>query len=428
MLAKRPRVGMMEATAPALILRTSPIRALALLAALALSGCSSVPRLPTVVYIAVTANSDQHLDAELREDYRQRLWLLVEGFQQIYPRTTFQMGIYPEEQLFSAMARRSRAGLEPDLLFINGDTALRLLRAGLVDPFPADPALLRLFEPAVLARLRTADGRLAGLPILVQAQLSCYDRRTVQQPPRDLTELLSISASGQAVGLTVDPFNLLWTAGSLGALPALEGALQGRALSQGDHQSLVRWLAWLQNAGGQQRVTFFASQPETDAQFIAGRLSWIPCRSTALPMLRRRLGDRLGVAPLPDGPDGRASAVNRLRVMALGRHSSRAGRERALSFSRFAVNPLTQRTLTTGSQTVLPANRFVSVPVQSSQLLQTLEIANQQGLQTDAMAGLLHGHETRLRSLQNLFTLVVFGETTPRAALDHLLRILAKNR
>ena len=122
-------------------------RAGLLLAALSLAGCGLGSRLPTVTYIAAGANTDQRLDAEMREDYRQHLGLLQDAFRQLYPGTTFQLGLYPEDQIIPAIVRRSNAGLDPDLLYINGDTALQLLQAGLVAPFPTDPGLEKLFHP-----------------------------------------------------------------------------------------------------------------------------------------------------------------------------------------------------------------------------------------------------------------------------------------
>lgn len=400
---------------------------LAGLAGLALSGCSSGASLPTpsVVYLAIGANADQTVDTNLREDYQGRLALMQAGFQQLHPGTTFQLGIYPDRQMQAAIQRRSHAGLAPDLLIISGDLALQLLEAGLVDPFPADAALQNQFDPDVLNRLRSPDGRLAGLPLLVQTQLACFDRRRLPEAPRTLAELLEVSAAGQAIGLAVDPVNLLWSAGSLGAIPALEQLARRRPLSPEQEQSLEQWLAWLQNASDQQRVTFFGSQQTTDAEFMAGRLAWIPCRSTMLPQMRRRLGEALAVAPLPDGPDHRASPVNRLRVMALGRNSSGAGRQRAVAFSRFGANPLTQRALTLGSQTVLPANRFVAVPVQSSQVLRSMQEAADQGLQANDLIALLHSDRNRPARLRNLLIQLVYGELSARAARQKLVQILA---
>jgi hypothetical protein len=307
---------------------------------------------------------------------------------------------------------------------VNGDTALRLRQAGLVDPFPVRKDQLAIFNEEEVRRLRSPDGQLAGLPLLVQTQLSCFNRQRLSEPPATLQELLNASANGHPMGLSLDLYYLFWIVGSTGALPAIDRAVLGQPLNPADRQALTGWLAWLQNASNQQRVTFFPDQPTAEAEFKAGRLDWIPCRSTVVPQLRRVMGSTLGVAPLPDGEGHRASPINRLRVLALGRSSSAAGRRRALAFSFYSVNPLTQRTLTLGSQTVLPANRFVTVPVQSSQVLAAMVAAANQGLQANSLVTLVHTNDPRIPRLQTLLTELVFGESSPEGTSTELVQIL----
>ena len=246
-------------------------------------------------------------------------------YRQIHPDTHFQFGVYPEDQMVEVMRRRSRGGLAPDLLLVNGDTALRLRQAGLVDPFPIRKDQLAIFNEEELGRLRSPDGRLAGLPVTVQTQLGCFNRQRLSEPPSTLPELLDATANGHPMGLSLDLYYLFWIVGSTGALPAIDKAVLGQPLNPAEREALTGWLAWLQNASNQQRVTFFPDQPTAEAEFKAGRLDWIPCRSTVLPQLRQVMGSALGVAPLPDGDGHRASPINRLRVLALGRSSSAAG-------------------------------------------------------------------------------------------------------
>lgn len=395
---------------------------LALLAPL--GGCTLGRELPNVVYVAIGANKDQIINAELKQAFQDQLVKVGARFRQIHPDTHFQFGVYPEDQMVEVMRRRSRSGLAPDLLMVNGDTALRLRQAGLVDPFPIRKDQLAIFNNEELRRLRSPDGGLAGLPVLVQTQLSCFNRRRLSEPPATLQELLNASANGHPMGLSLDLYYLFWIVGSTGALPAIDRAVLGQPLNPAERQALTGWLAWLQNASNQQRVTFFPDQPTAEAEFKAGRLDWIPCRSTVLPQLRRVMGSALGVAPLPGGEGHRASPVNRLRVLALGRSSSAAGRRRALAFSFYSVNPLTQRTLTLGSQTALPANRFVTVPVQSSQVLAAMVAAANQGLQANSLVTLVHTNDPRIPSVQNLLTQLVFGEASPEGASTELIEIL----
>jgi hypothetical protein len=401
------------------------LRLLGVLALIApLGGCTTGREWPNVVYVAIGANKDQLITAELKRAFQDQLMKVGARFRQIHPDTHFQFGIYPEDQMVEVMRRRSRSGLAPDLLLVNGDTALRLRQAGLVDPFPVRKDQLAIFNAEEVRRLRSPDGQLAGLPLLVQTQLSCFNRQRLPKPPATLQELLEASANGHPIGLSMDLYYLFWIVGSTGALPAMDRAVLGQPLNPTERQAMTGWLAWMQNASNQQRVTFFPDQPTAEAEFKAGRLDWIPCRSTVLPQLRRVMGSALGVAPLPDGEGHRASPINRLRVLALGRSSSAAGRRRALAFSFYNVNPLTQRTLTLGSQTVLPANRFVTVPVQSSQVLAAMVTAANQGLQANSLVTLVHTTDPRIPRLQSLLTELVFGERNPNGATTELLQIL----
>jgi len=435
MLAKRPRSGMMGQLVPSMApppaaqksqrRRDRLLRLLGGLTLLApLGGCTLGRELPNIVYVAIGANKDQLINAELKQALQEQLMKVGARYRQIHPDTHFQFGVYPEDQMVEVMRRRSRSGLVPDLLIVNGDTALRLRQAGLVDPFPIRKDQLAIFNDEELRRLRSPDGRLAGLPVLVQTQLSCFNRQRLSEPPATLQELLNASANGHPMGLSLDLYYLFWIVGSTGSLPAIDRAVLGQQLNPADRQAMTDWLAWLQNASNQQRVTFFPDQPTAEAEFKAGRIDWIPCSSTVLPQLRRVMGSALGVAPLPDGEGHRASPINRLRVLALGRSSSAAGRRRALTFSFYSVNPLTQRTLTLGSQTVLPANRFVTVPVQSSQVLSAMVAASNQGLQANSLVTLVHTNDPRIPRLQTLLTELVFGESSPEDASTELVQIL----
>ena len=345
-------------------------------------------------------------------------------FRQIHPDTLFQFGLYPEDRMVEVMRQRTRSGLAPDLLTVNGDTALRLLQAGLVDPFPARKDQLAFFNEEELQRLRSPDGRLAGLPLLVQTQLSCFNRQRLPEPPSTLQELLNASANGHPIGLSMDLYYMVWIVGSTGALPAFERAVLGQPLNSDERQALAGWLAWLQNASNQQRVSFLPDQPTAEAEFKAGRLDWIP-----LPQ-HRAAQTAPGHGPCPRGraptgwggspgqPDQPAAGAGPRPQLQWSQAASRPG------LQRIHHQPLTQRTLTLGAQTVLPANRFVTVPVQSSQVLAAMVAAANQGRQANTLVALVHTNDPRIQLVQNLLTQLVFGETTPSGGATKLIRIL----
>lgn len=404
--------------------RALALAATALSAGLALSGCSSRWQLPTTLYLTVGVSNDQTIDSEVVRDVQDKLRQLEKGFKQLHPNTNFQISLYPEAEIVEAIRLRSTRGLGPDLVLVNSGTALQLLEAGLTDPFPVTDEQLEALDPTELQRVRTGSNSLVGMPLLVQTQLSCFNSQKLPRTPTTVDDLLAVAADGVPVGLPAAVDNLFWSAGSLGALDGIDEASEGREPSADGRAGIQRWLMWLQNASYQQRVMFYSSQPEAEADLVSGRLDWIPCRSAVLPRLRRKMGTNLGVAPLPGGEGYAASPINRLRVLALGKNSSRAGRERALAFGRFGLNPLTQRTVTVGSVTYLPANRFVRVPVMSSAVLAAMQTASQQGrLANPAITAVRFG-DRRIARMQNLINELVFGEVNPDKATDQTIRIL----
>lgn len=69
---------------------------IALLGCLGLTGCSGGAEFPNVLYLALSTNSDQTIDADLLEQTQARLSLLERGYRRIHPASRFQFGLYPE--------------------------------------------------------------------------------------------------------------------------------------------------------------------------------------------------------------------------------------------------------------------------------------------------------------------------------------------
>ena len=377
-----------------------------------------------MLYIAVGVDNDQAIDSDLLADFKTRLENLESGFQRLYPGISFQISIYPEDKLVEEVARRNLQGLGPDLLLVNGETASQLLRSQLTDSFPVTAQQRNALHPSDLKRLTTANGQLVGLPVLLQTQLACFNSKQLPVAPATVQDLLAVSAKGTPIGLPSTIIDLFWTAGSLEGLAGFDRALRGAKPTPEELAGIERWLTWLQDASYQQRVMFYADQQAAETELIKGQLDWIPCRSTVLLRLRKAMGASLGVAALPNGEFTEASPVNQLRLIALGRNSSKAGRKRALAFSRFSLIPLTQRNITLDSQTYLPTNRFVRTPVLSSAVLAAMVTANEQGQQSDMAVNNLHGDDRRLAQLQNLTNELVFGEVSPKNATALMVRIL----
>jgi arabinogalactan oligomer/maltooligosaccharide transport system substrate-binding protein len=394
----------------------------------ALLGCRSSPAPGGVIYGYVGIDGDQAGSSRASQGVRRQIARLKEGFRRLHPGTELQLVFFPEDSLAEELVRRERSGLGPDLVLSNGNTARNLAEHGLTRTVRMPHEVLRRLSPSMLEGLRSTDGSLTALPVVMEPQLACFNRSRLPAPPRSTEELLALSAQRLQVGLAIEPMSLFWSSGSLGASEALAAAAAGAPLSAAQRQAVVGWMGWLLNASLQQRISFYANQEQLKQELQAGRADWIPCRSSDLQDLRASLGNRLGVAVLPDGPQHPASPINRLKVWSFGRNSSPRQRVTAEAFASYSINPLVQRNITVGTQATLPVNRFVQVPVQSSAVLQVLVAAAEQAGRNDSIASLVRGRSSILERARDTLSQLVFGELTPERAASQLIVILEGGR
>lgn len=360
-------------------------------------------------------------------------WRRIErSFADLHPAVRLRVTVVPELALHRELSLRQRRGLGPDLLLTRAPVAIAMLERGLIEPVSITPTLRTAFasvEPASLARARSG-GKLAGLPVYTDASLACYDRRRLERPPADLDELLAVAAAGDPIGLAVDPPSLWWTAGALGAdaamVPIITGTSPAGWSPRLARPAIVGWLQWLRQASLQARVDMASGSRELVQGLESGRLAWIPCFSPLLPRLDRSLGPHLGVAPLPRGPGGLPSPFTSLRVWSFGRDSTPRQRQQAEDLAALSLSPILQRSLTLASRSVLPVNRFVSLPVASSGQLAALAAADSQFRSGSPLLSAPFSADRVnqvVPPLTDTLSQVMVGAVTPAAGADALLRL-----
>ena len=408
-----------------LVRRLGPVLALAAL----LQGCLG-PRQTLHVVIVPTSRLEW-----LQRDGKDRIaWTpLLQEYQRLHPGLQLQVSVVDEAHLEETLRRDRSRGLGPDLLVLQASLANALLQQGLVERFNDQPAWRRsqpLLEPDEVGRVITAAG-VSGLPVYKAISLACFDRQMVPRPPDSLDELLALAASGRPVGVAVDPIGIWWSAGGSGAQDAMVPILTGNpraasATASTDRAALLAWFIWLRQLALQSRVDIAGGPRELIEGLESGRLSWIPCFSTALGHLERSMGKRLGVAPLPSGPAGPPTPFSTLGVMALGSDSSPPQRKLALDLAELSLTPLVQRDLTLQSRMVLPVNRFVPVPVASSGRLAALEQAQRQFNERSTLltASFSADRVQRIQPLvEDLLWKVMLGVMTPQQGVDAMMRL-----
>jgi len=411
-------------------------RLVALGAVLALAGCAS-PRPPHArelegtVYIYVGTSSDQLTNPRVDSHIRSLFSRFIHGFRMLHPRVGVQLVFFPEARIPAEVAQRHRSGLGPDLILVNGSTAKVLHGRGLSRTVSLPAEIFSQLKPSLLRSFHTKAGW-SALPVFSQPQVACFDRKVLPQAPTTLQELLEVSAKGAPVGLSLEPVDLFWSAGSLGGTAALQQLLKlnsdapPRPLNQAEREGLLRWLQWLDLAGDQQRINFYATTDELLSGLVKGDLAWIACRSRHLPQLKDLMGARLGVAPLPSGPSGEASPIARLRVWSFGIDSSPEQRRISQALAEFSVNPLVQRATTLATLETLPVNRYVNIPVTSSRSLAALQVGMAQSEAYNLFnASLLEG-EAGETILRKVLATMLFGATDGTQASEMLIQRLTK--
>jgi hypothetical protein len=303
-------------------------------------------------------------------------------------------------------------------------TAHSLALAGMVRPMRFPRSTTEQIEPASFDRLRLKNGSFAGLPLLLEPQIACFNRARLAQSPSSLQSLLELAETGIEIGFSLESAGLYWTAGPLGAAPALKALALGQPITQAQHRQIRYWLKWIQTAQLLQHINYYGPEEDLVQGLMKGRLDWIPCHSNSLVRLRQALGKRLAVASLPGDFAGPATPITRERVWAFGVNSSANQRRIAEAFATFTVNPLIQRSLTISIQNQLPVNRHVPPPVASSAVLGAMVTSEQQGQASDEMVKLVPPLDQRRRQLAQLMMRLVFGEISPDQATDALIKEL----
>lgn len=402
---------------------------------LPLQGCGALPGLrpvQTLHVLVVPTDRVEWMRNDIREN--QALQALVAAFRRLRPNVSVQISVETQERLEDTLRRSTSRGLAPDLLLVRAPQAVSLLDHGLVDPLPSrDPRLQKLRSlviPALLRRVATPGG-LAGLPVFTEFTLACYDRRRVSTPPATLAALLDLAASGKPVGLAMDPLGIWWTTGALGAesilFPLITGRTAATQLPEPQQRAILSgWLHWLREAALQSNIELANGPEDLTKGLESGRYAWVPCFSLTLVRLNRTLGPHLGVAPLPGGPAGRATPFSTTRVWAIGRNSSPTQRRMAIEFAGLSLDPLVQRDMMLRTLMLVPANRYVPIPITSSGELAALATAQQQFDQSSAMVTGPYSID-RMEKLapitESVLVDVMVGLLTPEQGSEVLLRL-----
>jgi len=340
---------------------------LAMLLAMSASGCQLVSQLGTQlrVYISVGDESGSEEERSL-EALKQQV---VGEYIANNPEVKLRVRFVPERQLKRQVRLQGAIGAGPDLVISRVISAARLYQEGLVTPSNLTQRELADINLRELVQFQSGKGY-AALPFLFEPSLACYNRERVKQPPRQLSDLQKLAASGIRVALPIEVEELIWTAQSFDQEADLIRLMSGTQRENGQPglDELTRagkkaWLEWLAALNLEPNVSFAATMEELLPRLEDGSADWIGCNSTSVPRLRASLGERLGLGLLPASNAGTpARALTRMLVISFGRDSTAQEREQAERFALFLLNDYSQSRIMLRAVGNLPANQDVVVP------------------------------------------------------------------
>jgi maltose-binding protein MalE len=331
-----------------------------------LSGCSSANKQAHTLYVAYSI-ADNDFTQSTKERIEKQISLRTQLFLRTNPNTRVVTVAYKDSQLQHQITEDSQLNLGPDVILTGNYHLQNLYQDSLISPFPNSSVWAQQYSD-VLKSLSTVDNKLAFAPYGIYPQVSCYNNKTIKQPPKTIQELVMLGASGVRIGLSTRADEVFWTAGSTGAIPEIS-SLMNKKNQNKPQPKIKEWITWLRQAALYQNISFYRQQSELVNELAANNLDWISCISGDILRLREEMGEQLSIATLPNGVQTKAFAFPYLLAYGLGIDSSPTQRELALSYVKANTNAVGQRRMMLLTEDFLPANKAVDIPNQSSQTL-----------------------------------------------------------
>ena len=332
--------------------------------AILLSSCASL-KAPRTLFITYAIDGED-FRAETTQ-VRSLLNKYTEAFQRSNPDVNVVFINYKSKNFYDQVARDSSLNLGPDLVITNQFSAPELLARDLIMTLPSQQDFDAIYNQPIQSVAKTKAGYLFA-PWLINTQIACFNKTKIKDPPSTIQELEELSASGKRFGLAANLFELRWTAGTQGAISEFSSLGRGITLNQA-YPGIQAWLQWLQRAALYKNISFHESFRELSLKLKNNQLDWITCwGGAALEDLKKTMGNKLGVAALPNGSSSKAYPTQGFYGFSLGKDSSQSQRTMALKLIKSNVNVIAQRKIQLDDLGLLAANQNVSIPPEISKI------------------------------------------------------------
>ena len=184
----------------------------------------------------------------------------TEAYQRSNPDVNVVYINYKTKNLLSQIARDSSLNLGPDLVITNQFSAAELFARGLITTVPNQQDLDSVTSQRIQS-VAKRNGEYMFAPWLISTQVACFNKTKIKTPPNTIQVLEELSAAGRRIGLESNPYGIIWTAGTQGAIAELSSL--GTALTTNHtYPGIQAWLQWLERAALYQNISFHQKSRE----------------------------------------------------------------------------------------------------------------------------------------------------------------------
>lgn len=385
------------------------------------------------VNLQVLVSSGRVSERFNRANLRKVVQSEVKDFSRSNPRIRLHLRFAPEEEVMAVVRKRSDLGAGPDLILSREWLAMQMAREKLTEPSGFTRKELAPLKILNLSDFEQKGGSYSSLPLLLQPNLACYNRKRIPKAPATLAELLHRAQEGRIIGLSLVLDQISWTGSGFGAQdPVLKlfdtppDQPAGMGFKPADRTKVLAWLQWLYRANTNPNVQFSDTNEDLAERLMKGEVDWISCNSAVLAILRKSLGKDLGLSVLPGQTEDKpAQAVARLQMISFGRDSSSQQRDAAEQFAMFLLNDYSQNVVMSKTDGVLPVNGNVIVPTKRSPELAAINASKPYAIVPSFNRAV--GVRVQRTPLTRLIKRNVYGDISPEEALLNL-EAIARNR
>ena len=335
--------------------------------AILLTSCASI-KAPKTLFITLGID-EENFTGDLAQT-RIILDKFFEKFNHSNPDANIVNIYYKSKNLIKQIERDNSIHLGPDVVITHQYLAEELLARNLTTSLSNKQYFDSIYSSRIQADAKI-NNEYSFAPYLISTQIACFNSTTIKKSPGSIAELEKLSASGKKIGLSTQPFDLIWTAGTQGAISELS-SLGSQSVSGSTYPAIQKWLEWIETAALSQNISFHEDSRDLAEKLKNNELDWVTCYGLHLDDLKKTMGNSLGVSELPNGTTSKAFPTHLTYGFSLGKNSSPTQRDMAMKFIMANVNTIAQRKLELDNKGLLAANQNVSIPAESSKILTAL--------------------------------------------------------